>query len=84
MSVDCLEKGVLFMVKAGDRMLKLFNENPERIFQISQKQEKLGTITMNCGPYTPPAPIVVTFHKPTRSGTIHDGELLTATFADKQ
>ena len=78
--VECLNKGFLFVIKSGNRVLKFYSEDPERLLLFNEKQGSLGTITMDCGPLTPPSPVIVTFRRPPQ--TKYDGDLLTITFGN--
>ena len=73
--IDCLQDGLAFIVKSGDRLLRFHCADPERILLFNARRESLGTVTMGCGPRNPASPVIATFNK--SAGSKFDGELLT-------
>jgi len=81
--IECLDEGVLFVVKSGNKMLRLHAADPEQILLYKEGGASLGTISMNCGPMSPPAPIVATYRASTQPSLPYDGTLLSVLFVNR-
>ncbi len=81
--VDCLEKGIVFVIKGSQRTLRLYSAEPEKILLSTEKQESLGTISMSCGPQ-PLSAVVALFKASAAKQSEYDGELLAVTFVGQK
>ncbi|HEX8651306.1 MAG TPA: tetratricopeptide repeat protein [Pyrinomonadaceae bacterium] len=79
--VDCSARGVTFIVKAGERMLKLHSKVLDGVQFTSWTPEVSGDMT--CGARNPANDVVVIFHAPKDARTGNDGELVALDFVPK-
>ena len=82
LSIDCGAQGITMMVKAGERTLKLQNDELRHIRFVSYSPDMRGRI--GCGPRNPATPVIVSYRaaKDRRSKT--DGEVTAVAFVSTQ
>jgi tetratricopeptide (TPR) repeat protein len=79
--LDCDEKGVTFIVKVGERLLKLWAVDLNNIQFTTFTPDVSGDMT--CGARNPASPVVVTF-RPTKAATTKsDGDPIAVEFVPK-
>ena len=76
--LDCDQKGIVFHVRAGARLLKLRSASFEGLHIMAFSQEAGGQIT--CGPRTPESPIIVTYRAPKDARSKSDGDAVALEF----
>lgn len=76
--IDCDQKGLVFHVRDGARLLKLRSANFEGLHIMAFTQEAGGQI--GCGPRKPESPVVVTYRAPSDARSKSDGELVALEF----
>ncbi len=81
--IECPENGVTFVVKSGGKTLRLHTADPEKILLYKEGGDSLGTISMTCGPLSPPSPVVATYREATTPSRAYDGILLSVLFVNK-
>jgi tetratricopeptide (TPR) repeat protein len=81
--IECLDEGVVFLVKSGSKTLRLHAADPEQILLYNEGGANLGTISMTCGPLSPPSPIVATYRASTQTSPPYDGTLLSVLFVNR-
>jgi tetratricopeptide (TPR) repeat protein len=82
LSIDCDAQGITIMVKAGNRTLKLQNNELRHIRFVSFSSEMRGRI--GCGPRNPATPVIVSYRaaKDVKSKT--DGEVTAIAFVSTE
>ncbi|MGH9424885.1 MAG: tetratricopeptide repeat protein, partial [Terriglobia bacterium] len=81
--IECADNGVIFVVRSGAKTFKLHTDDPEKLLLYKENGESLGTISMSCGPLSPPSPVVVTYRKSATPSASHDGILLSVLFVNR-
>ncbi len=81
--IECLDEGVVFVVKSGNKTLRLHAADPEQILLYKEGGASLGTTSMNCGPLSPPTPVVATYRASTQPSPPFDGTLLSVLFVNR-
>jgi hypothetical protein len=81
--IDCDAKGIVFIVKAGDQLLRLYCANFEQIVLTTYNPDVKGDIT--CGARKPEDPIIICFtplsdKRLKRDGTLKSIEFVPANF----
>ncbi|HYE64777.1 MAG TPA: tetratricopeptide repeat protein [Pyrinomonadaceae bacterium] len=79
--IDCTARGVVFTVKAGDRLLKLHTDDFERIEFTTYTTEVRGEI--GCGPRNPANAVVITYRLAKNARAKIDGEIVALDFVPK-
>jgi hypothetical protein len=81
--LECLDDGVVFVVKSGAKTLRLHAGDPEKLLLFKKNGESLGTISMTCGPVSPPSPVVATYRQSATPSVPYDGVLLNVLFLNR-
>jgi tetratricopeptide (TPR) repeat protein len=76
--IQCSEKGMTVVVKAGDRTFKFNTSTPERVQFITFTQDVSQSIT--CGKINPQKSVVITYRGSTDARSPFDGELIAVEF----
>jgi hypothetical protein len=76
--LECDAKGIVFHVRAGERVLKLRSANFDGLHVMAFTQEAGGQIT--CGARKPENPVVVTYRAASDARAKSDGELVALEF----
>jgi tetratricopeptide (TPR) repeat protein len=81
--IDCDAKGIVFVVKAGDQLLRLYCANFEQIILTTYNPDVKGDIT--CGARKPEDPVIICFtplsdKRLKRDGTLKSIEFVPANF----
>lgn len=71
-AIECNAKGIVFQVRAGDRLLRFHSDNFERVNISAFTPEVSGDIT--CGPLLNDNSVVITYAA-AKAGTRFDGEV---------
>ena len=79
--LDCDAKGILFVVKLADRLIKLRTTKFENI-QITAFSADAGS-EITCGARTPPNPVIVCYLPNTDPKAKYDGDLRSVEFVPK-
>lgn len=78
LSIDCNAQGIMMMVKAGGRTLKLQNNELKRISFVSFSPEMRGRV--GCGPRNPATPVIVSYRAAKDGRSKNDGEVTAVAF----
>jgi hypothetical protein len=78
--IECSNKGIIFQVRAGDRVLRLHTDNFEKMNIAAFTAEVAGEI--RCGPRKPENAIVITY-VPANGKSKLDGEAVSLEFVPK-
>lgn len=81
--LECSGDGVIFVIKSGLKTLRLHTEDPEKLLLYKQDGASLGTISMSCGPLSPPDAVVATYRQSTTTSSAYDGTLLSVLFVNR-
>jgi tetratricopeptide (TPR) repeat protein len=81
--LECSGDGVIFVIKSGLKTLRFHTDDPEKLLLYKQDGTSLGTISMRCGPLSPPSAVVATYHQSTTTSSTYDGTLLSVLFVDR-
>jgi hypothetical protein len=76
--IICSEKGMTLVVKAGDQIVKLHTETPERIRFITYHHDPGSVIS--CGKFEPAKPVIVTYRKSSEANSPYKGEPIALEF----
>lgn len=76
-AIECNAKGIVFVFRAGERLLKLHTDNFERVVITAFTNEVKGEIT--CGPRKPENAVVVTYAA-AKGDSKADGEISSLEF----
>lgn len=76
--IDCNDKGMTLIVKAGDRTWKFNTAQPERVQFVSFSADIGSDIT--CGPIKPARQVTVTYRSSTAAKSSFDGEPVAVEF----
>jgi len=76
--IDCDQKGVLFLVKVGGRMLKLQSEGFDNLHLMAYTQDAGGRIT--CGARKPENAVVITYRASANARAKVDGDMVAIEF----
>ena len=79
-AIECSTKGIIFQVRAGDRVLRLHTDNFEKMNIAAFTSEVSGEI--RCGPRKPENPIVATYVAANGKQKL-DGEAVSLEFVPK-
>lgn len=81
MQIDCTARGIIFQIKVGDRVLRLFSANFERIDFVTYTTEVKGELS--CGARNPPNHVLVTYRAAANARNKSDGEVVAVDFIPK-
>ena len=81
--LECPGDGVIFVIKSGLKTLRLHTDDPEKLLLYKENGASLGTISMRCGPLSPPSAVVATYRQFTTRSSTYDGILLSVLFVDR-
>ena len=81
-SFECDERGVLLVVEAGGRTLRLRSDSPSSIRFVTYTAEVRGQVT--CGERTPESPVLVTYRPAARPAAQSDGEVVAVEFMPRE
>ncbi len=76
--IDCNDKGIILVVKVGDRTLKFNTSTPDRLQFITFDKE-VGT-EISCGPLKPHRLVEITYRSSTDAQSAFDGEPIAVEF----
>ena len=79
-TIECSPKGITFVVRAGDRLLRFHSDNFERVDITGFTTEVTGDLT--CGPRKPENWIILTYGA-AKAGSKFDGEASSIEFVPK-
>src|SRR3990172_9573791 len=74
-AIECPGEGIVFVLKSSGKLLRFHVPDPSAILIYNQSGDSLGTMTMACGPFLPPTPIVLTYKEPTSLRVKSNGEV---------
>lgn len=76
--IDCDQKGVLFLIMVGGRMLKLQSEGFDNLHLVAYTQDAGSQIT--CGPRKPENAVVITYRASANARAKVDGDMVAIEF----
>ncbi|MFN2577702.1 MAG: hypothetical protein ABR607_08430 [Pyrinomonadaceae bacterium] len=79
-TIECSSRGIIFQVRAGDRLLKFHSDNFERVNITKFTTDVSGEI--NCGVRKPENWVIFTYAPP-KAGSKSDGEASAIEFVPK-
>ena len=83
-AIECSGEGIIFVLQSNGKILRFYVPDPMDILIYNETGDSRGTMTMACGPFVPPTPIVVTYKETSSSKVKSDGELKALFFGKKE